>query len=491
MTTSRERQVACLCALRWLWPLGAAAIPAAAHGQDVRVGSEMAEDPQAVIPQGEPVPPPPGPVPLPPAPDADERYDYNADEVERALQRYAEGVPVQSRTRGAGPPAMRGTPVREREHPDFAAPGARLGSFMLNAQGGVSAGYDSNVLRGVTDDSGDAFARIAGTADLTSNWGRHRLRLEGDFDRHFYSRFTTENGSQYRIAAQGRLDVAGRSYLALNAKHERVLVERSRSGEPDNLFEPVRYDEDEARLRGAYRDGRLQLDGGVTLGKRRYLDALTTDLLPFDQSYRDFDRRAFDASIGYELSGANVAFVQLSTDRRRYPIVSSPIRLDTTSHQILGGIRGEITPLIQGQLAIGLLRTDFADAALPDANVLAIDSRLQWLPTELTTVTLIAKRDQQASARQSEGGFISTRFTLQADHELLRNVLLLGQLSYETDDYRATTRTDRFYEATLGADWLVNRHLRGTFRLGALKRTGGDRRGFSELVLSLGVRYAL
>jgi hypothetical protein len=479
-----------LRAIHLLWPLGAIAMPTAVWAQDAAADGER---PIRQVPQGDPGAPEPGPVNLPPPPEADERTDYNAAEVERALQRYAEGVPVQSRSRGAGPPAPRGTPVRDREHPEFSAPGVRLGGFMLKAQGGVTAGYDSNVLRDITEDRGDAFARVAGTADLTSNWGRHRLRLEGDFDRRFYSRFTTEDGSQYRIAAQGRLDVAGRSYLALNAKHERVLVERSRSGEPDNLFEPVRYDEQEAELRGAYRGARLQIDGGATLGKRTYQDALTTDLLPFDQSYRDFDRRAFDVSLGYELSGANVAFVALSTERRRYPVVSEPIRLDTTTYQILGGIRGEITPLIQGQLAIGVLRTDFADAALPDANVLAIDTRLQWLPTELTTVTLSAKRDQEASARQSEGGFISTRFTLQADHELLRNLILMAQIGYETASYRTTERTDRFYESTLGADWLVNRNLRGILRLGALKRDSGnpDRRGFNEFVLSLGVRYAL
>jgi hypothetical protein len=479
-----------LRALHLLWPLGAALIPAAARAQDAAAGEDR---PVGQVPQGDPAAPLPGPVALPPAPEAEERFDYNADEVERALQRYAEGVPVQSRTRGAGPPGPRGTPVRDRKHPDFEERGMRLGSFMLNAQGGATAGYDSNVRRGATEDSGDAFARIAGSAGLASNWGRHRLRLDGDFDRRFYSKFTTEDGSQYRVAAQGRLDVAGRSYLTLDAKTERVLVERSRSGEPDNLFEPVRYDEQEARLRGAYRGARLQIDGGATLGKRTYKDALTTELLPFDQSYRDFDRRGFDVSLGYELSGANVAFVALSTERRRYPVVSEPIRLDTTTYQILGGIRGEITPLIQGQLAIGVLRTDFADVALPDANVLAIDTRLQWLPTELTTVTLAAKRDQQASALQSEGGFISTRFTLQADHELLRNLILMAQIGYETASYRATDRIDRFYESTLGADWLVNRNLRGIFRLGALKRDSGnpDRRGFNEFVLSLGVRYAL
>lgn len=490
MAIPRDRHAACLRAFHLLWPLAAAAIPAAAQAQAVVVGEET---PMEEIPQGEPEPPEPGPVPLPPPPEADERYDYNAAEVERALQRYAEGVPVQSRSRGGGPPAPRGTPVRERGHPEFEEQGVLLGAFKLNAQGGATVGYDSNVRRGVTDDTGDAFARIIGSAGLVSNWGRHRVRLEGDFDRRFYSRFTTEDGSQYRIAAQGRLDVVGRSYLSLDAKTERVLVERSRSGEIDNLFEPVRYNEHEARLRGVYREARLQIDGGVTLGRRSYLDALTANLQPLDQSYRDFDRRAFEASVGYELSGSNVAFVQLSTERRRYDVVSQPIRLDTTSYQILGGVRGEITPLIQGQLAIGVLRTDFADAALPDANVLAIDTRLQWLPTELTTVTLIAKRDQQASARQAEGGFISTRFTLQADHELLRNVLLLAQVGYETADYRATTRTDRFYEATAGADWLVNRNLRGTFRLSALKRDSGasGRRGFSEFVMSLGVRYAL
>jgi hypothetical protein len=45
------------------------------------------------------------------------------------------------------------------------------------------------------------------------------------------------------------------------------------------------------------------------------------------------------------------------------------------------------------------------------------------------------------------------------DHELLRNVLLNGNASWETDDWKGIDRTDDIYSIGAGAKYLMNRNL--------------------------------
>ncbi len=52
------------------------------------------------------------------------------------------------------------------------------------------------------------------------------------------------------------------------------------------------------------------------------------------------------------------------------------------------------------------------------------------------------------------------------DHELLRALLLHGEVAFENDDYEGITRDDDHFEAGLGARYMLGRHyaLRGDWR---------------------------
>src|SRR5262249_4256680 len=56
-------------------------------------------------------------------------------------------------------------------------------------------------------------------------------------------------------------------------------------------------------------------------------------------------------------------------------------------------------------------------------------------------------------------GYLQSVFSVNADHELLRNVLLNIGGSFENDSFQGISRTDNVYTIAAGVRYLVNRNL--------------------------------
>ncbi|HUH83123.1 MAG TPA: outer membrane beta-barrel protein, partial [Stellaceae bacterium] len=87
-----------------------------------------------------------------------------------------------------------------------------------------------------------------------------------------------------------------------------------------------------------------------------------------------------------------------------------------------------------------------------------------WNVTELTSVSFNVSRNVQDAPTSVVGaasvpGYFHTVVGARVDHELLRNLLLNGQVTYANDDFQGENRTDSDYLATVGAKYLLNRNL--------------------------------
>ena len=56
-------------------------------------------------------------------------------------------------------------------------------------------------------------------------------------------------------------------------------------------------------------------------------------------------------------------------------------------------------------------------------------------------------------------GVLTTRGGVRVDHELRPNILLDAGLDYANGDYAGLNRTDEWRDATIGATYLMNRHV--------------------------------
>lgn len=422
------------------------------------------------------------------------RYDGGIDDVDRALARSEDAVPVEaaaSRARDASA-GYRGVSVRGRARPEFDAAGLRFGSFHLLPSAGTDVGFNSNVFATTTGQS-DIFTRPFAEVIANSDWSRNSLRLEGDLSHRYYRRFQTENGTEYRLAAIGGLDVIDRSRIGGELVHERVIVDRANVGEVQNTLEPLRYTQTLANLNGTLATGRLLTTLTGIYTDRNYRDNALLDGTPLSLAFRDYIRRQARVDLAYEVQGTQYVFVSGEIDRLRFKQRSGPFGFDSNGYQILGGVRGELTALIRGQIGLGFLHQNFPDPSLRNVAALGFDTRLEWLVTTLTTLTLTAKRDTEASAIRNDLSYVATTFSLREDHEWFRNVLLLGEVQYEVADYRATTRKDHLVRGVLGVDWLVNRHIRTGARVFDKYRTSSAtlRPDFNDFGTTLSLSYAL
>jgi hypothetical protein len=74
----------------------------------------------------------------------------------------------------------------------------------------------------------------------------------------------------------------------------------------------------------------------------------------------------------------------------------------------------------------------------------------------LTNVTFDGGRSNEETSVAGVSGFVSTRGGVTVDHELLRNMILSGRVSYENDAYAESTRNDDVLRGSVSSRFLLN-----------------------------------
>ena len=92
-------------------------------------------------------------------------------------------------------------------------------------------------------------------------------------------------------------------------------------------------------------------------------------------------------------------------------------------------------------------------------------------------------------------GFFATRYSLSADHELLRNLLLNANVAFTENDYEGIKRKDGIYDVGVSARYLLNRNLYGSIGYRYTQRerdtTPGDDADYTQNVVTLRVELQM
>ena len=350
--------------------------------------------------------------------------------------------------------------VRERARPDYQAAGIPVGSltFFPKIEGDIE--YNDNIYATSTGEVSDEIFRIKPQAMLESNWSRHFVDLYGSATANEYANHTTENTTDWDLGSDGRLDIVRGSDLRIGAEASKLTVPRTSAGSPFDALRPVQYYYDAAYLIAEREVNRIKMSFKGDWDRYDYFNVPAIGggtIIETDQNHDQFDA---DGRVDYALSPATAWFAELDGNWRPYhlPGILTPAR---TSNGItaLTGANFEITNLIRGEIGVGYLRQDYQSAAYKTVGGLALRGKLEWFPTELTTVTVTGTRSVQDAAVLGAGGYLTTDFGAQVDHELLRNVILTADATYGHDTYNGVDRTDNRYTAGISATYLLNRRV--------------------------------
>jgi len=357
--------------------------------------------------------------------------------------------------------------VADRPHPELEPLGVKAGGFTLFPHAEAGLFYTDNIRAQATGGESDAALELEGRVDARSNWSRHDLNLHVNAGRRQFLDHGTENTLTYGLGADGRLDI-NRDWQARGLVGLDHLFEaRTEPGSDLTAVDRVAYDKSRLEAGARFTGGRTRLVLTSSAERRDYDDAARTTGGVLDQDYRDNTR--IDGAVRAELaiSPAVSIYARLAANSRDYrtPVLAVDNR-DSTGQRYLVGANFE-RGLLRGEIEIGGMSQDYDNPAAADIDGGAFSGELTWFTTPLLTLTARGERSAQDSSTVQFGGFRNTEFTVNADYELLRNLIITGYVTHADQDYTTVDRQDQYVQVGLQATWRLNRRvgLRGDYSL--------------------------
>jgi hypothetical protein len=344
--------------------------------------------------------------------------------------------------------------VAARSRPDFDPLGIRAGGFLIYPSVSVDGQYNDNIFASDDNEESDVIFTFRPRIAARSNFPRHSLNLTVQSDIGQYVDNTDENFLDYGANLGGRLDITRSNRLLGGAKYLKSHEERDDPEDPgvEVSDEPVEFDEYGGNL-------------GFEQDFNRFNFAVIGDVARRDYEEgddADRDRILYGGTLrtGYFISPRINAFLQ-GGYRREVRDTSEqddpPIKRDNNVYEARVGTAIDITGLLFGEVSVGWALQEFDESDLDSENNFVYGAGLTWNPTPLTSLGLDAS-----------GGFVPSdvgasnlenRIALRVDHELLRNVLIGGQVSYRRDDFQESGRVDNRFDVGPDITYLLNRYL--------------------------------
>lgn len=381
--------------------------------------------------------------------------------------------------------------VSERRRPEYDAIGIKAGGFTLLPALDLNSYYSSNVYKSATNERGDIAFNPKASIEARSDWSSNALSLKADVDQRWYAKLSSDDATSWHLTADGRLDVFGRSFLWAKGERSHLNVDRGASGEFIATAEPIEYDISRGQIGGAWNRGRFTFALDGEFARFDYQDARNPAGGFVDEQFRDYDRYNLRGTADWSLAPQSSVFLSVDREWRRYRVGSSAALRDSNGYTVLAGVHGEITPLVRGRLGIGVEHQNFLNAGLRNLTTLAFDGNIDWLVTDITTISLSGNRTVQNTSLPTSPARLITRFRLHLDHELLRNVLLWGEADRENSDYRNGVDRDTLWRGAAGANWLLNAHIRTKVQGEVRNRSSDTGSGYTEAKLTAGVHLQL
>lgn len=341
----------------------------------------------------------------------------------------------------------------------YAARGMNLGGFTLFPTLSFDATFDDNVFAVQTGAIDDTYLTLTPRLELVSNWSRHELVLSAQSETRWFTQQSSEDSTEFSMGADGRLDVTYATSIHAEAIFSMLTEERGNTNALLGAAELTEYDQfsGAAELRHRFNQLGVAIGGGLTTFDYDDTPAVGGGVL--DNDFRDRQETFGRAEVNYAISPDTRIFVSGTVNQREYdqqpPAVA--VNRDSEGYEVNGGLRFDVTQLISGEFFVGYMEQDYT--ALMDADGMSYGADLDWELTQLTTVSLHASRTIEETSAAGASSYLASEVGVDVEHELLRNVILNGTVSFTNNEYEGIVRDEDVWRTGFGAAYLVNHYL--------------------------------
>lgn len=384
--------------------------------------------------------------------------------------------------------------VTERSRPEYEAVPIQVGSISIMPQVLVDLDYDDNVYAVDTEETSDGFVTVRPRVSISRpdpdglSWS-----LAGEYEGVRYFKLQSENINDYAFQGGLQYQIGTNTHLVVKGLQSRNSEGRTSPDSLTGIARPNRFYLTEGYADLSHNFNRVTLRGTFDYERRNYLDNLSNAGEVIDQDFRDHSTVTGNLIAEYTISPNFAIFAAGSANQRDYVTRADlvPTR-DSKGYELALGSNFNIGALMHGSVRLGYLRQNYQDPLYNDVKGFLVRGELAYYVTPLVTLTAKVDRRVTETGVVEAAGYIRTTTSLQADYELLRNLILHLEGGLEHRSFVGLDRKDNRFTGEFNATWLLS--PRWSMQM-ALSHRGQDSTGaipgreFTENRATIGVVF--
>lgn len=387
--------------------------------------------------------------------------------------------------------------VAQRNAPEFTRRPLRAGAFELFPSIQVDTEYNDNVFALPNNEIDDAIIFIRPELLVRRGTPTSETRVQLQANIRQFLDINTEDSEQYTGSISTRQGVGTGTEWGLNASVSQNFEQRREIDSFNEAGEPVTFVQYRAGANVTQDFGPLRVNVGGSARAVRYDGVFEEDGLLLDLSFRDFEVYQGQARASFRRSENQEIYLQVTADTRRFQLAPLFVNglivdvegIDRSSRggRVELGYRRQLTELLNLDLRAGYFLQDFDDPDLNNTSGLAFQGDVLWNATPLTSVRFSGVRQVDQSVNPQFNGVVRTEARVQVEHELRRNIILIGRAGFADFNRLESTNDGDQYTIGVQAEYLISRPWRLTFDAEHFNRGGFV--DFEQNTARLGVRY--
>ena len=351
-------------------------------------------------------------------------------------------------------------PVKRARPPEanpYEPTGIDVGSLRLKPYIEGAFGYDTNPGRVEKPSKGSTLGRVDAGVAVESLWSVHSLKGELRAGYADYLQVKNVNRPDATAKIDGRIDVTRDTSFDYGGAANVTTI---RSGSPEiqpgstnitSTNQPISWNTS-GYVGGTHRFNRLELSLRGTIERAQTGDATFSDGSIQQLHLNDYTTVGVRPRVSYEVSPLFKPFVEATIDQRTYDHVSDVNGFQRNSHgyALRGGASFEIDGKLKGEVSGGYAEREYKDPRLVRLRGPTFDAALIYTATPLTTVTLRGSTTTNETTVPNASGAITRKAQVEIAHDLLRNLKIIGQASYQVTSYQGENIASSFTGSSTG-----------------------------------------